>query len=93
MTTTFGNVCSAETARRRRVIEVGIESNDEESNCLKRGTLLDIPMMFEKHTTRFILVALLASYLELLCVALQSKQFKHVFKAAEERSLHAIRDM
>jgi hypothetical protein len=37
--------------------------------------------------------ALLAKYPELLSAILQSKQFKHVFKAAEERALHAIRDM
>jgi hypothetical protein len=37
--------------------------------------------------------ALLANYVELLSAILQSKQFKHVFKAAEERALHAIRDL
>ena len=45
------------------------------------------------HTPRFILGALLANYPELLSAILQSKQFKHVFKAAEERALHAIRDL
>ena len=45
------------------------------------------------HTPRFILCALLAIYPELLNAILQSKQFKHVFKAAEECTLHTMRDM
>jgi hypothetical protein len=36
------------------------------------------------HTPRFILGALLANYRELLRAIFQSKQFKHVLKAAEE---------
>jgi hypothetical protein len=36
------------------------------------------------HTPRFILGALLANYPQLLCAILQSTQFKHVLKAAEE---------
>jgi hypothetical protein len=45
------------------------------------------------HTPRFILVALLANYMELLNAILQSRNFKHVLKAAEERAMHAIREL
>jgi hypothetical protein len=42
------------------------------------------------YTPRFILVALLANYPELLSAILQFKHFKHVFKAAHECAMHAI---
>jgi hypothetical protein len=45
------------------------------------------------HTPWFILATLLANYPELLSAILQSKHFKHVFKAAEERAMHAIRKL
>jgi hypothetical protein len=45
------------------------------------------------HTSRFILVALLVKHPKFLSAISQSKQFKHVFKAAEERTRHAIRDL
>jgi hypothetical protein len=45
------------------------------------------------HTPRFILVALLANYPELLNAILKSKHFKHVFKGAEKRAMHAIREL
>jgi hypothetical protein len=45
------------------------------------------------HTPRFILVALLANYPELLSAILKSKHFQHVFKAVEERAMHAIREL
>eukprot|EP00873_Tetraselmis_striata_P026643 jgi/Tetstr1/446907/TSEL_034365.t1 len=45
------------------------------------------------HTPRFILGALLANYPELLASILESKQFKHYLKAAERRTLVAIRKL
>jgi CRISPR/Cas system CSM-associated protein Csm2 small subunit len=46
----------------------------------------------EAQTSRFILAVLLASNPELLSALLQSMQIKHVFKAAEERATHAIKE-
>jgi hypothetical protein len=45
------------------------------------------------HTPRFILAALPANYPELLNAILQSRHFKHVFKEAEERAMHALREL
>eukprot|EP00873_Tetraselmis_striata_P024501 jgi/Tetstr1/444765/TSEL_032613.t1 len=45
------------------------------------------------HTPRFILGALLANYPELLAPILESEQFKHHLKAAERRTLLAIRKL
>jgi hypothetical protein len=45
------------------------------------------------HTPWCIMAALIVNYLELLSAILKSKHFKHVFKAAEERAMHAIREL
>jgi hypothetical protein len=45
------------------------------------------------HTHRFMLGDLLGNYPELLSAILQSKQFKHVFKATEERAMHALKEL
>jgi hypothetical protein len=45
------------------------------------------------HTPRFILVAFLANYPKFHCAILESKQFKHVFTAVEDRALLAITDL
>jgi hypothetical protein len=45
------------------------------------------------HTPRFVLATLLENYPELLSAVLKSKHFKHVLKTAEERAMHAIREL
>eukprot|EP00873_Tetraselmis_striata_P032858 jgi/Tetstr1/453122/TSEL_040145.t1 len=69
-------------------------ADGEEVGIVEEADLVGQPAdVRAAHTPRFILGALLANYPELLASILESKQFKHHLKAAERRTLLAIRKL
>jgi hypothetical protein len=87
---TVGSVCLG-IARRKPTMAGGEHGRAE----LREEEDLDgqLAEVRAARTPRFILAALLANYPELLSGTLQSKHLKHVLKAAEERAMHAIREL